>query len=472
MKILIYNWAPLDSTRRGGGVNVYTRNLISKFNSIYPSFEIYYLCAGIYYDSDNTEIRIEEVDFRFEANCRTFAIINSPVFSPAFLSFYHVYDVMYDKELKRIIERFINEYSFDVIHFQNLEGLSFSVLETKKNHPHTKYILSLHNYYVFCPQVNLWEKDARCCGENNTGAKCIDCMSVHVPREKLVRKLSLTYDLQKYYSEEKEEEYNKAGIELDKQYEEEERRELFLSEKENLEKDLKLYRNKFVDLINENIDEVLAVSERVKEIAIDKGIRQEKIRVAYIGTLVAEKAKNELVPKKNDSFVILYMGYQRADKGFFFLVDALNDLDIAVSKRITLILAAKGTSSDELRWNIVRDHFHDIVYQNGYTSKEMENLINSADLGIIPVLWEDNLPQVAIEMVAGGVPILCSDKGGAHEISSNTNFVFKAGDKEDFHDKLTQLIENSALLPSFFGEGYKGLTTMQEHIEELVQVIY
>ena len=49
---------------------------------------------------------------------------------------------------------------------------------------------------------------------------------------------------------------------------------------------------------------------------------------------------------------------------------------------------------------------------NGYAKSEQGRLLGEIDLGVIPSLWEDNLPQVAIEYIASGIPIVASDAGG------------------------------------------------------------
>ena len=98
----------------------------------------------------------------------------------------------------------------------------------------------------------------------------------------------------------------------------------------------------------------------------------------------------------------------------------------------------------------------------------MPDIYKNIDLGIVPVIWEDNLPQVAIEYVAYGVPILCSDLGGAQELSEAKEFVFKAGDINDFQEKITNIINNRDLLKKYFDKKKK-LTTMEEHINSLME---
>ena len=50
--------------------------------------------------------------------------------------------------------------------------------------------------------------------------------------------------------------------------------------------------------------------------------------------------------------------------------------------------------------------------------------MEDVNLGIVPPLWEDNLPQVAIEMISNGIPVLTSMNGGAKELNSHVMFRF------------------------------------------------
>lgn len=92
--------------------------------------------------------------------------------------------------------------------------------------------------------------------------------------------------------------------------------------------------------------------------------------------------------------------------------------------------------------------------------------MRNADLGVIPVLWEDNLPQVAIEMVSRGVPIVTGDLGGASEIGNNAQFIFKNNDVEDFLDKLGRLLNRETLLSAFWENAMKPLI-FDEHVKQL-----
>lgn len=468
MRILYYNWVPFDENLRGGGVTVYTRNLINSLIKQYPESEVFFLCAGSYFDTEDTSIRYTELALKNNVNCKAFTIINSPVFAPAYLSFYHLDKLMNDKSLKCVLESFLNENGpFDVVHFQNLEGLSLDAMSLKKKFPNTKFIYSLHNYFAFCPRVDLWRNFSENCDCSNTGAECLSCMLCHVPSEKLKKKMAIDYMQRLDNSNEKAELYSKWRQKIDRQYEAEEKKELSEEQKEELSTFLDKYRKRIVDIINENMDSILAVSERVKEIAIRCGVDASKLQTSYIGTEVAENAINYYKGATNTPLTMVYMGYQNEEKGFFFLLEVLKKLDDDIAKKLKLLIVARGNVYSEEMLNLHRQKFYDVEFKNGYGRDEIPSILSRADFGIVPVLWEDNLPQVAIEMVANGVPVICSNRGGAKELSSNSEFVFAAGDTDDCIKRISTVVNSPNSLKTYYDD-FSELTTMKKHIEELM----
>jgi len=85
----------------------------------------------------------------------------------------------------------------------------------------------------------------------------------------------------------------------------------------------------------------------------------------------------------------------------------------------------------------------------------------------VPVLWEDNLPQVSIELVCRGIPVLTSDRGGAREIASNKLFVFKSGSTESFISKLSAIVDGKIHLSDFWAQPMR-IYSMEHHLAELM----
>ena len=161
MKILYYNWDHIDGNI-GGGVTVYQKNLVKYL--LNGDDEIYFLNSGYSYDGEN--LKIKSITNSISNQIKTFEIINSPVIAPVQQSIKNIRYYLEDETLYNLLKDFLFENNFDVIHFNNLEGLSLKVLELKKFFPQTKFIYSLHNYFPICTMVTLWNGKKNCHQKN------------------------------------------------------------------------------------------------------------------------------------------------------------------------------------------------------------------------------------------------------------------------------------------------------------------
>ena len=458
MKLLFYNWAPVEG-QIGGGVAVYQKNLF-KYLLETGQHELYFLTSGLFYTSDRSNIYIEKVDNKVSDKIKTFNIVNSPVIAPAQQSIINIRHYLEDTKLYEILKKFINDSGgFDVIHFNNMEGLSINVLKLKEIFPKTKFIFSVHNYFLICSKVSLWQSPK--IGENHNCDKtdysvCANCYrKLNYNSElfyrgcpKILQKIRgfrrLLYMYADFFPD-------TDDLDLYRRFEE-----------QNI-----LYSNKYFDAI-------LAVSNRVKEIFVSHGFEENKVHLSYIGTDVAEIQTNTNSADINENpFRIIYMSYMNEEKGFFFLLKAMQEMSEELASNIVVTVVA-GHGIREFftvrKLNSLKGKFKDIILKNGYKREEQKEILQGQHLGVVPVVWEDNLPQTAIEQMAYGVPILCSNLGGASELSNrNPDFTFEAGNVNEFLQKIEKIIKNRNLLKTFWNN-VQTLATMKEHVNFLEQI--
>ena len=151
-------------------------------------------------------------------------------------------------------------------------------------------------------------------------------------------------------------------------------------------------------------------------------------------------------------------------------------MEESLSKKIIITIAAKYDNNQNKKeietLQKLKSKFHDIILINGYNHQNQAQILEDQNLGIVPVLWEDNLPQVAIEQIAYGVPILCSDCGGVSELHNyNPDFTFKAGNVKEFLEKINNILKNRNLLNDYW-KTVQHLTTMKEHIDFLEKIYH
>lgn len=459
-KVLIYNWVPFDNPNGvGGGVTVYCKNLIRSIIDYRPDVEVFFISSGWAYDISRSDCYIRRIDNIYGDRCKTFEVVNSPVPAPQDMLFNNPEVAFNNSTLKNTFKDFIEKYGkFDVIHFNNMEGLSLDVLSLKEDFQDTRFIFSLHNYVPFCMTGFYYRRDKHMiCKPNCKAQDCESCIDRSNPRnyqeEMVARGMvncqnSSAFDKYEWID----------SFEFDR-----------LNLIKGAEKFIE-FKKRATESLNRYIDSILAVSKRVYDIAVENEIREELLQVNYIGTRVAQFQIGRSAYKIGEYFRIVFLGssLEYEEKGYPFLLDALSKMDIELASHIDLVLTTTTINRDEHIQEKLK-YFHDIKIVHGYNHSELHKILQGANLGIVPVLWEDNLPQIAIEMVSYGIPILCSTAGGASELSCSPHFKYEAGNVSEFISKIEDIINNPKLLDEFWESSCK-LTTNKQHFNEISKI--
>ncbi len=473
-KILIYNWIQFDNERGfGGGVNIYCRNLIEIILKLCPEIDVYFLSSGFVYDATRTDCYIQATNNMFGDRCKTFEVVNSPVPAAQDNIINNPGIAIEGEALKNTVDNFIKRNGpFVAIHLNNIEGLSLDCLDLKKKYPDTRFVFSLHNYVPFCLHGFYYDRHKKCvCNPDHTAEDCINCTSVG-------RRTNLANGI-----------YERAIVFVEKKYGKQiysnkNAKKLGVIEKSQW---LKAMGFNILDIVNEsdnvtdfmkvavaklndNMDVILCVAKRVEKIALENGFDPARTRTSYIGTKVAEFQHRKKVVKENDDILKLaFLGsnYSFTEKGYPFLMQALSELDEKDASRIDLMLTT--TNGDEKKMRKILSKFHSVDIVHGYRHSDLRWLLMDCDLGVVPVLWEDNLPQISIEMAAMGVPVLASNLGGASELCASDLFTFEGGNKEDFKKHLLNFLNNRELLEEYWNN-HNPLITMEDHLSEIKEI--
>lgn len=457
-KILIYNWTPFDNPRGiGGGVTVYCKNVIEEILAKNPSVSIYFLSSGFAYDATTDKTYIKKLHSVFGERVHQFEIFNSPVPAEQRYILMNPAVALENHQLKDVFDEFLRRYGpFKAVHFNNIEGVSLDVLDLKQVHPETKFVYSIHNYVPVCVTGFYYMRHRHCiCTPNHTGEDCISCIGMN-PMTNIAEKI---YDRGAFNRDPKkcmpESDWINA-LGFDK-----------LDTSATAESILDFSRTA-TEKLNKNCDEILAVSKRVYDIAVANGFDKSKMSVSYIGTRVASVQCGRQAYNPCDALKIIFLGntISSEEKGASFLLDSLGRLPSEYASRIDIVITLRDGERDEIRALLKK--FRSVKIINGYTHADLPNILRGCNLSIVPVLWEDNLPQIAIESAAYGVPVLASSAGGASELCSSRLFKFTAGNSEELNERIMYFVDNPEDLKEYWAH-HGGLVTMQEHIAELMR---
>lgn len=458
-KILIYNWVQFDNPDKyGGGVNIYCYNLVETILNDRPDIQVYFLSSGWSYDATTTECYIRSTNNVFGNRCRSFEVVNSPVPAAQNMILNNPEIALNNKNLKNIISKFIEDCGpFLAVHFNNIEGISLDILDLKKKFVETKFIYSVHNYIPFCVTGFYYQRHNKCiCTPKHSKDECLQCTNIG-------RRNDISKEI--YWRATKS--IKRSNIIPYKEWS-----SFFGFDKLDAANNC-IYLKEFCDLatrkINENIDCVLAVSEKVKKIALENGIKNNIIYTSYIGTKVAEYQTKKGYYNKNKFLKIGYLGSDIyfEEKGYPFLMDTLSSISKDDAAKIDLFLTTTNGDIETMKSKLSK--FHSVNIKKGYKHNELRDMLIDVDLGVVPVLWEDNLPQIAIEMVAMGVPVLCSSFGGASELCKDDLFKFKGGNKDDFRNKILYFLNNKEKLELYW-KNHSELVTMKQHWNNLSKI--
>jgi hypothetical protein len=505
VKVLLYNWVDcLDPERRGGGVRLYQENLMRAFAAA-GDVDAWFLSAGISHDLIPGRPRWERIRHGpAEHRARRFEIVNSGLPAPAANGFGLPATLEHPATVAAFADFLETHGPFDAIQFDNLEGLPAAVLALKPRFPATRFILVLHNYYPFCPQVNLWFQERAHCADFDNGRACTDCLPYRHNPQVVRAAHALAYRLKRaglrpgtplfdrvfrtvmrsggrtlrLASRARRALHRPAGNGMQVRMQPgmpsgmPPRAMLMPSGPLPAAADFAARRARMVGLINAHCDLVLCVSERTAALAAGFGIDPGRLRRCYIGTPHAARfaatPERAAILRPDATLGLGYLGYMRRDKGFHFLLDALAALPAALAARLHLTVAAPAEEAALLaRLRAVAARCASLTFHDGYRQQELDAILAGVDVGVVPVLWEDALPQVALEMHARRIPLLTSDRGGARELAGCAAMVFRAGDAGDFADRIAALMAGRITAAAYWAGPVRAPVDMAAHLAAL-----
>lgn len=147
--------------------------------------------------------------------------------------------------------------------------------------------------------------------------------------------------------------------------------------------------------------------------------------------------------KTTDTVDILYVGRLHEVKGLKYLLDGFAEL-IKEHPEIRLKLLGKGNLEEELKDRAqrlgIRDYitfFEEVRYQN------VPNYYRRADIFVLPSLSE-GLPNVLMEAMASGLPVVATDVGGNKELiqENKGGYLVDPKNSTELSKAIKRLVEN------------------------------
>ena len=195
---------------------------------------------------------------------------------------------------------------------------------------------------------------------------------------------------------------------------------------------------------------VVAVCQALKRRIVQLGVPEEKISVIPNGVdsykfypTPKEEVRRKL--KLPDKKIILSVGHLTPNKGFDYLIKALKILQTEFNKKdVYLVIVGEGEFRKELEKTISLLHLGEHVRLAGaIPHKEMRDWYSAADLFCL-ASGQEGWPNVILESLACGTPVVATSAGGIPEIiSSNGVGILTERTEQDIVQKISIALEKS-----------------------------
>jgi len=213
-------------------------------------------------------------------------------------------------------------------------------------------------------------------------------------------------------------------------------------------------RNK--ELIFEETDLYLAVSERAKEALILEGAPRDKISVQMPGIDVNHfhptEKDTELLHKfgcTKDDFIILFVAHLDREKGIFDLLYAFRMLldKLDRTRRPKLLIGGKGKELNRVRELIVRLRIeNDVMLIGSYPYAMMPKIHNLADVFVLPSIpipsWQEQFGYVLVESMACGKPVISTLSGSIPEVVRDAGILVQSNDPNSLSSAMCDIVMN------------------------------
>lgn len=530
------NWAPIsDGAANGGGVNGYCQQLALEL--VAKGHDVFYIASGQTYLPEHATPGAGAVgpcrvrrhgDWR---GVRVFEIMNSPVVSPGPCQFSDPEGEIRSEAVEAEFGRLLAIIEPDVVHFQNIEGLSAGCVAVARgplpSGRRARVVFSLHNYHTICPQVYLMQHGRVPCRSFDAGHACVGCVSLPPAEHERARRgeeyrrhhappvppavstPEPTGALGKLFGggakpvpvpvhalpwpgravetfadtvPEKSERSRSLRVVQGPDMDGPEWQPLSneVVPEPSSSKDANGYAHRRAAMVSalSSCDAVLAVSDFVRRKFESMGVSGAVIRTLTIGsrmTALAEDASEVLVPPPpltpHRPIRLAFLGYHNFYKGLHMLVDALELLTPEYLSRFDLYVSAKAIESIESRLLRLRARLGGLTIERGYAYGDVPALLAGRDLGVVPSVWWDNGPQTVMEFLACGVPVLGAELGGIPDLvrHNENGLLFRGNDRFHLASTLASLARNPGQLTGLRARvrAPKSMATHGNEIEQL-----
>jgi glycosyltransferase involved in cell wall biosynthesis len=498
--LLVLGWSRLAAqAREGSGLNLSASELCAAL--VERGWRVVYLQSGMDYSlRPGMWISLKEI----WRGVGCFSLFNSPNLAPGNFNFRNITHQIEHAAQMELVSSFVRALSPDAVHVQALEGFPLSCLRVMKEVVSGPVVLTPHNYYYLCPQVDLLAAEREICEDFAGGLRCASCLH-HAPdpkdyiawrrRYQTAERLAGTHALLEVKNrlaalkhgfsrllsagvpvfEPLKTAHNSAhspdnGVRthplpqlLPPRPTDQNQRLLAGASRSGQESVNEHGRRRRVAVEALNItDGLLCPSQFLASVYAAFGVEKRLLHHVPLGQphfdilhRVARSSADYSLPAWNPSSTaplrLAYFGNCYPNKGLATLCAALNHLDPTALGKVHVTIRASG---DDAPFRAMVQHNKSlqgrILFCGGYDIPTLISASNTYDLCLFPNTGLENSPFVVLEALHAGRPVIASNLGGPTDFihHERNGLLVPGADPVAIADAITRVLAGGWQLPS------------------------
>jgi glycosyltransferase involved in cell wall biosynthesis len=316
-------------------------------------------------------------------------------------------------EVERLFDEALAEVRPDVLHIQELLGLPSSIVDLARRRG-VPVVMTLQDYFPLCPTLKLYDSHGRVCLRRDPAPECVRCCR-HAPLgTRHIRDVTIAFELQRagrvlpWVRRPARRTLASVlprmptGLPIDERAAE-------LDEPPASEAAYRRRREVNLDRLA-RIDALVAASTRTTEIYATLGVPRARLRTVHLtaGHVAKLTPRRIEAPPRPVRFATL-AGAASEEKGCLLLLDAARRL-AAIAPGAEYTIDVYGLVDDRVRSAFER--LPAVRIRRRYRESELDAILEEADVGLVPSLWEEVLANAGLEFIAKGVPVVANALGG------------------------------------------------------------
>ncbi|GAB5495223.1 MAG: hypothetical protein Phyf2KO_03030 [Phycisphaerales bacterium] len=182
--IAVLGWARLAlQAAEGTGYNLSASELAAGLAMM--GHRVLYMSSGFKY-SPVPGMRIRHRESWRGVEC--YELINSPNLSPSAANFKNPVQETQSATQSSLVASFLADKGVEIVHSHSLEGQGLDLIG-KLRLRDIRTVVTLHNYWHVCPQVDLIYREHELCVDYDGGRRCVDCLNESTPRVKKLKRI-------------------------------------------------------------------------------------------------------------------------------------------------------------------------------------------------------------------------------------------------------------------------------------------